>query len=68
MKRAKKIYDQAFRDKAVQLALSSSKPFSETAEALGIKATTLYQCSVGIKLMPKSLNFLRQMCMPNLSD
>ncbi len=43
MKRAKKIYDQAFRDKAVQLALSSSKPFSETAEALGIKATTLYQ-------------------------
>ena len=43
MKRVKKIYDQAFRDKAVQLALSSSKPFSETAESLGIKATTLYQ-------------------------
>jgi hypothetical protein len=37
MKRVKRIYDQAFRDKAVQLALSSSKPFNETAEGLGIK-------------------------------
>lgn len=43
MKRVKRNYDQAFRDKAVQLALTSSKPFNETAEDLGIKATTLYQ-------------------------
>lgn len=43
MKKGKTYYDQAFRDKAIQLALSSSKPFSETAEELGIKATTLYQ-------------------------
>jgi len=43
MKRVKKNYDQAFRDKAVQLALTGSKPFNETAEDLGIKATTLYQ-------------------------
>jgi transposase len=43
MKRVKTHYDQAFRDKAVQLALSSSKPFSQTAEDLGVKATTLYQ-------------------------
>lgn len=43
MKSVRKIYDQAFRDKAIGLALSSSKPLSETAESLGIKATTLYQ-------------------------
>ena len=43
MKRVKRNYDQAFRDKAVQLALTGSKPFNETAEDLGIKATTLYQ-------------------------
>ena len=43
MKRVKTHYDQAFRDKAIQLALSSSKPFSQTAEDLGIKSTTLYQ-------------------------
>jgi hypothetical protein len=42
MKRIKRNYDQAFRDKAVQLALTSGKPVSETAEDLGIKPTTLY--------------------------
>jgi transposase len=43
MKRIKRNYDQAFRDKAVQLALTSGKPVSETAEDLGIKPTTLHQ-------------------------
>lgn len=43
MRRLKAHYDQEFREKAIQLALSSSKPFSQTAEALGIKASTLYQ-------------------------
>jgi len=43
MKQVKRNYDQAFRDKAVQLAVTSSKPFNEMAEDLGIKATTLYQ-------------------------
>lgn len=43
MSRAKTFYDHAFRDKAVQLAISSSKPFSQTAKDLGIKASTLYQ-------------------------
>ena len=35
-------YDISFRQEAIRLALSSSKPIRETARDLGIKESTLY--------------------------
>ena len=35
-------YDISFRQEAIRLALSSSKPICETARDLGIKESTLY--------------------------
>lgn len=36
------IYDISFKQEAIRLALSSSKPICETARDLGIKDSTLY--------------------------
>jgi len=35
-------YDQAFRDEAVRLALSSSQPIAQTAKDLGVEPHNLY--------------------------
>ena len=47
-------YDISFKQEAIRLALSSSKPICETARDLGIKESTLYNWISKEKRKPSS--------------